>query len=88
LSIKHRLGSPDGADNEGSLTDFALHTYNLDLDLNGLVDADDYSRLDIGFATGAIGPQNGDIDLNDVQMGRHLAKVCDTNGSCLRNPAA
>jgi hypothetical protein len=42
------------------------HTYNGDADLNGIVDADDYFRIDSGFALGASGYDSGDFDYNGV----------------------
>jgi hypothetical protein len=42
------------------------YTYNGDGDLSGAVDADDYSRIDFGFALGQNGYTHGDFDLNGV----------------------
>jgi hypothetical protein len=40
------------------------YSYYGDLDLSGGVDADDYARIDIGFANGLTGLPEGDIDLS------------------------
>src|SRR5207245_5393090 len=38
------------------------YTLNGDLDLNGVIDADDYARIDAGFAQKLTGWINGDLD--------------------------
>jgi hypothetical protein len=40
------------------------YTWNGDVDLNGKIDADDYFRVDNGFAAGLAGYRNGDLDFN------------------------
>jgi hypothetical protein len=40
------------------------YTYNGDMDLNGVVDADDYFRIDRGFANHLTGYANGDLDFS------------------------
>jgi uncharacterized membrane protein len=42
------------------------YTYNGDADLSGKIDADDYFRIDNGFALKLAGYRNGDFDFNDV----------------------
>jgi hypothetical protein len=48
-------------DGNSILSRYAL---NGDLDLNGIVDADDYFQIDTGFADGLDGVSNGDLDLS------------------------
>ena len=40
------------------------YSYKGDADLNGILNADDYARIDAGFATHAQGYENGDFDLS------------------------
>ena len=42
------------------------YTYHGDADLNGVVDFDDYSRIDQGFNSHRTGWVNGDFDYNAV----------------------
>ncbi|MBC8108518.1 MAG: hypothetical protein H7Z14_18175 [Anaerolineae bacterium] len=42
------------------------HTYYGDTDFNGVVDFDDYSRVDSGFNLGRTGWNNGDVDGNGI----------------------
>jgi hypothetical protein len=42
------------------------YTYYGDADFNGVVNFDDYSRIDNGFSTGKSGWLNGDFDGNGV----------------------
>ncbi|MBC8108189.1 MAG: PEP-CTERM sorting domain-containing protein, partial [Anaerolineae bacterium] len=41
-------------------------TYYGDVDFNGLVDFDDYSRIDAGFNNNRTGWANGDVDYNGI----------------------
>jgi RHS repeat-associated protein len=45
------------------------YTYNGDADLSGRIDADDYFRIDRGFANRLIGYSNGDFDFNGIVQG-------------------
>jgi len=40
------------------------YTYTGDMDLDGDIDADDYAKIDGGFATHAIGYRNGDLNFS------------------------
>lgn len=42
------------------------YTYNGDADLNGKIDADDYFRIDSGFALKLTGYRDGDFDYNGI----------------------
>ncbi|MGE5608698.1 MAG: hypothetical protein ACM359_05570, partial [Bacillota bacterium] len=42
------------------------YTWNGDVDLNGVVDGDDYFLIDAGFISGMDQYRNGDVDLNGV----------------------
>ncbi|MBC8105871.1 MAG: hypothetical protein H7Z14_04720, partial [Anaerolineae bacterium] len=42
------------------------YTYAGDADLNGIVDFDDYSRIDAGFNNNRTGWVNGDVDYNNI----------------------
>ncbi|MGE5610250.1 MAG: lectin-like domain-containing protein [Bacillota bacterium] len=42
------------------------YTWNGDVDLNGIVDGDDYFLIDAGFISGLDQYRNGDVDLNGV----------------------
>ncbi|CAN5476987.1 hypothetical protein BH09PLA1_BH09PLA1_11010 [soil metagenome] len=42
------------------------YTYYGDTDFNGIVNFDDYSRIDAGFNNGSTGWLNGDLDFNNV----------------------
>src|SRR4029079_7317329 len=42
------------------------YTWYGDTDLNGLVDFDDYSRIDAGFNNNRTGWENGDVDYNGI----------------------
>ena len=42
------------------------YTYYGDTDFNGIVNFDDYARIDAGFNSGCTGWLNGDLDYNDV----------------------
>ncbi|MBC8106732.1 MAG: PEP-CTERM sorting domain-containing protein [Anaerolineae bacterium] len=42
------------------------YTYYGDTDLNGIIDFDDYSRIDAGFNNNRTGWMNGDSDLNGI----------------------
>jgi hypothetical protein len=42
------------------------YTYNGDINVDGLIDADDYFAIDLGFAKSLSGYANGDLDYNGV----------------------
>jgi hypothetical protein len=51
------------------------HTYYGDTDFNGVIDGDDYARIDNGFNLGLGGWLNGDSDLNGVIDGDDYALI-------------